>query len=120
MDLADLTQRLEMARKPEPPNTVTSVSTAMAVMVRSRASSDARNVKPVEAYRTAARAFDKQDIASYLRLSRLSQQPTACCHGAQVAELVDALVSGTSAARRGGSSPLLGTNSAPHAHEQPR
>jgi hypothetical protein len=28
---------------------------------------------------------------------------------AQVAELVDALVSGTSAARRGGSSPLLGT-----------
>src|ERR1044071_8384862 len=29
--------------------------------------------------------------------------------GAQVAELVDALVSGTSAARRGGSSPLLGT-----------
>ena len=30
---------------------------------------------------------------------------------AQVAELVDALVSGTSAARRGGSSPLLGTKS---------
>src|SRR5262249_9753037 len=30
---------------------------------------------------------------------------------AQVAELVDALVSGTSAARRGGSSPLLGTTS---------
>ena len=30
-------------------------------------------------------------------------------HLAQVAELVDALVSGTSAARRGGSSPLLGT-----------
>ena len=29
---------------------------------------------------------------------------------AQVAELVDALVSGTSAERRGGSSPLLGTN----------
>ncbi len=28
---------------------------------------------------------------------------------AQMAELVDALVSGTSAARRGGSSPLLGT-----------
>jgi hypothetical protein len=28
-----------------------------------------------------------------------------------MAELVDALVSGTSAARRGGSSPLLGTNS---------
>jgi hypothetical protein len=27
-----------------------------------------------------------------------------------MAELVDALVSGTSAARRGGSSPLLGTN----------
>src|SRR5690349_15398432 len=32
------------------------------------------------------------------------------CADAQVAELVDALVSGTSAARRGGSSPLLGTN----------
>ncbi len=29
---------------------------------------------------------------------------------AQMAELVDALVSGTSVARRGGSSPLLGTN----------
>src|SRR5512140_2338253 len=29
---------------------------------------------------------------------------------AQMAELVDALVSGTSAARRGGSSPLLGTS----------
>ena len=29
---------------------------------------------------------------------------------AQVAELVDALVSGTSAARRGGSSPFLGTS----------
>jgi hypothetical protein len=32
---------------------------------------------------------------------------------AQVAELVDALVSGTSAARRGGSSPLLGTSFMP-------
>src|SRR6201999_4544246 len=32
------------------------------------------------------------------------------CGRAQVAELVDALVSGTSAARRGGSSPLLGTS----------
>ena len=32
---------------------------------------------------------------------------------AQVAELVDALVSGTSAARRGGSSPLLGTITTP-------
>jgi hypothetical protein len=31
-------------------------------------------------------------------------------HLAQVAELVDALVSGTSGAIRGGSSPLLGTN----------
>ncbi|CQR34902.1 hypothetical protein THICB6_200048 [Thiomonas arsenitoxydans] len=31
------------------------------------------------------------------------------CFVAQMAELVDALVSGTSAARRGGSSPLLGT-----------
>jgi hypothetical protein len=29
---------------------------------------------------------------------------------AQLAELVDALLSGSSAARRGGSSPLLGTN----------
>jgi hypothetical protein len=31
------------------------------------------------------------------------------CADAQVAELVDALVSGTSGASRGGSSPLLGT-----------
>jgi hypothetical protein len=35
----------------------------------------------------------------------LRRPPTA-----QVAELVDALVSGTSGATRGGSSPLLGTN----------
>src|SRR5947209_18596164 len=43
------------------------------------------------------RPFDKHNLAPYLSLK------------AQVAELVDALVSGTSAARRGGSSPLLGT-----------
>src|SRR5580704_18496894 len=45
------------------------------------------------------------------------------CPVAQVAELVDALVSGTSAARRGGSSPLLGTTSKsptfPAAYESP-
>jgi len=36
---------------------------------------------------------------------------------AQVAELVDALVSGTSAERRGGSSPLLGTKHEEGQHE---
>jgi hypothetical protein len=35
--------------------------------------------------------------------------PLLCAAHAQVAELVDALVSGTSGASRGGSSPLLGT-----------
>ena len=44
-----------------------------------------------------ARSIDNEKTAPYL--SGI----------AQVAELVDALVSGTSAARRGGSSPLLGT-----------
>ena len=40
----------------------------------------------------------------------LGQRPRdGAADEAQVAELVDALVSGTSAARRGGSSPLLGT-----------
>jgi hypothetical protein len=39
------------------------------------------------------------------RFLRLARRPPA-----QVAELVDALVSGTSGAIRGGSSPLLGTN----------
>ena len=38
-----------------------------------------------------------------------SPQRIAFAAKAQVAELVDALVSGTSAVRRGGSSPLLGT-----------
>jgi hypothetical protein len=33
-----------------------------------------------------------------------------CAAAAQMAELVDALVSGTSGESRGGSSPLLGTN----------
>ena len=36
--------------------------------------------------------------------------PTYETHRAQVAELVDALVSGTSGASREGSSPFLGTN----------
>jgi hypothetical protein len=48
-------------------------------------------------------SIDKAVTAPYL--SRILKPDTA-----QVAELVDALVSGTSAARRGGSSPLLGTN----------
>ena len=56
---------------------------------------------------------------SYLQLVALSLTSTGAVrtflrlaygtHLAQVAELVDALVSGTSGAIRGGSSPLLGT-----------
>src|SRR6478672_3257711 len=42
-----------------------------------------------------------------MRLGSLRHPPRRT--RAQMAELVDALVSGTSAARRGGSSPLLGT-----------
>ena len=41
-----------------------------------------------------------------LARTALAKRAARC---AQMAELVDALVSGTSAARRGGSSPLLGT-----------
>ncbi len=56
-----------------------------------------RPLKPVDA--TAARLYTTGTGAPPRRRSR-----------AQVAELVDALVSGTSGASRGGSSPLLGTN----------
>src|SRR5579863_1491871 len=52
---------------------------------------------PILTWETAA-PKDRRPTAGPLRPAR-----------AQMAELVDALVSGTSAARRGGSSPLLGT-----------
>jgi hypothetical protein len=48
----------------------------------------------------------EQPTALTFRVYRRKQPPKA-----QVAELVDALVSGTSGASRGGSSPLLGTKS---------
>jgi hypothetical protein len=49
-------------------------------------------------YRAKSPFIDKREAAPYL------------VPKAQVAELVDALVSGTSGESRGGSSPLLGTN----------
>jgi hypothetical protein len=48
-------------------------------------------------------------MAAGTQLTKNAAAFTSVC-AAQMAELVDALVSGTSAARRGGSSPLLGTN----------
>jgi hypothetical protein len=47
--------------------------------------------------------IDKHQVSAYI------SAPRVAAHLAQVAELVDALVSGTSGAIRGGSSPLLGT-----------
>src|SRR6202040_1879274 len=49
--------------------------------------------------------IDKAQVSAYISAPRVRRT-----HLAQVAELVDALVSGTSGAIRGGSSPLLGTN----------
>src|SRR5277367_2701953 len=51
--------------------------------------------------------IDKHQPSAYISAARVRRT-----HLAQVAELVDALVSGTSGAIRGGSSPLLGTNTA--------
>jgi hypothetical protein len=48
--------------------------------------------------------IDKHQPSAYISAPRVRRT-----HLAQVAELVDALVSGTSGAIRGGSSPLLGT-----------
>ena len=48
--------------------------------------------------------IDKPKVSAYIPAPRVWRT-----HRAQVAELVDALVSGTSGAIRGGSSPLLGT-----------
>src|ERR1700674_2843259 len=48
--------------------------------------------------------IDKAQVSAYISAPRVRRT-----HLAQVAELVDALVSGTSGAIRGGSSPLLGT-----------
>jgi hypothetical protein len=53
-------------------------------------------------------AIDKPQVSAYISAPRVRRT-----HLAQVAELVDALVSGTSGAIRGGSSPLLGTISQP-------
>ena len=60
-------------------------------------------------YRAALRPFDKPQTAVAAHLTSRKPASVPIAAHAQVAELVDALVSGTSAARRGGSSPLLGT-----------
>src|SRR5579859_2192726 len=54
----------------------------------------------------ASTSIDNPGVSAYISAPRVRRT-----HLAQVAELVDALVSGTSGAIRGGSSPLLGTNS---------
>src|SRR5271170_3342330 len=79
-------------RKPEPPNTVTSVSDLVFTAIAGR--NTGTIWRCIEGY--AARLTPRRLLRTYPGI-------------AQVAELVDALVSGTSAARRGGSSPLLGT-----------
>src|SRR6202167_2793137 len=55
-------------------------------------------------WRPAGAQIDKHQPSAYISAPRVWRT-----HLAQVAELVDALVSGTSGAIRGGSSPLLGT-----------
>ena len=61
-----------------------------------------RHRRPIPDRPVAVRLTSTGWVRTFLRLAR---RPTA-----QVAELVDALVSGTSGAIRGGSSPLLGTS----------
>ena len=68
---------------------------------------------------TLIRAVLERPCAHLTSPSPLRTYCVAARRKAQVAELVDALVSGTSAARRGGSSPLLGTNGL-DAYEQSR
>ena len=53
-------------------------------------------------------AFQAVQVPDFAELTSRKAHPYLY-REAQVAELVDALVSGTSAERRGGSSPLLGT-----------
>ena len=53
---------------------------------------------------TLSHFIDKLKVSAYISAPQCRRT-----HLAQVAELVDALVSGTSGAIRGGSSPLLGT-----------
>src|SRR5262249_21232538 len=52
------------------------------------------------------------------RIDNVEGAPLSLPGSAQVAELVDALVSGTSGESRGGSSPLLGTTSSPQREPQ--
>src|ERR1700682_120306 len=93
-------------RKPEPPNIVTSLSEGIAVI---------RCGPKVICACVVLSSNPRDRVEERLRISRfaLTVRGAAPKHPtprAQMAELVDALVSGTSAARRGGSSPLLGTN----------
>ena len=60
---------------------------------------------PAALWAPAGPWIDKHQPSAYISAPRVRRT-----HLAQVAELVDALVSGTSGAIRGGSSPLLGTN----------
>ncbi len=59
-------------------------------------------------YRIGPRLYRPRARAGTARLTRRKPHTYLSPH-AQVAELVDALVSGTSGESRGGSSPLLGT-----------
>src|SRR6202047_5083804 len=58
--------------------------------------------------------MDNHQRSAYISAPRVRRT-----HLAQVAELVDALVSGTSGESRGGSSPLLGTRKRPNAQGRP-
>src|SRR5579864_8297290 len=62
--------------------------------------------RPQAQYRIGLRLYRGGALA--ITLTSATAQPYVCA-GAQMAELVDALVSGTSGESRGGSSPLLGT-----------
>src|SRR4029077_4626852 len=68
---------------------------------------------PACAWRTRRNPCNRDTLADFrVHSPSLTPRESVTKHrrpSAQMAELVDALVSGTSAARRGGSSPLLGT-----------
>jgi hypothetical protein len=64
-------------------------------------------------------AFSRPSGKSSKCLLTLRPRPFTCRSVAQMAELVDAQVSGTCAARRGGSSPLLGTIPFKEMHKKP-
>src|SRR5215510_33447 len=132
VDLSDAAERLQMASKFGPTNRysypimpfsqradhMTAEKSRSAVngdegVVRAACAHAALNIRaempgnrPIQDRPRAVQSRETHSLTSQKWLRIWSQR-------AQVAELVDALVSGTSGESRGGSSPLLGTNDGP-------